>query len=325
MPGSVGVDMRAVRYHDHGGPEVLDVEDVSRPEPAADELLVRVEAAAVNPVDTYFREGSYPPGDLPWTPGSDVAGVVEDAGEETDLETGDPVVATGLGNDHQGTCAEYVAVPETFATELPDAVGFEAAAAGALVGVTAWQSLIAACELSPGERALVHGGSGGVGHLAVQLAAATGADVTTTASPEYHDRLADLGAETVLDYAREDLEDAILEAGEPDAILDHRLDDYLELDSRVAAFDGDVAAIGNTDLEATFPDVPAARGKALTVHHVSMFNTPDVGAVLGRLARLYERGDIEPVVARSYDLEAVADAQEAVMNESYLGKLVVVP
>ena len=317
--------MRAVRYHEHGGPDVLRVEDVSRPEPGAEELLVAVEAAAVNPVDTYFREGSYPPGELPWVPGSDVAGVVEEAGEETDLEVGDRVIATALGNDHQGTCAEYTVVPEEFATPLPESVGFEQAAAGALVGVTAWQSLIAACGLEPGQRVLVHGGNGGVGHIAVQLAAATGADVTTTASPQYHDRLAELGADTVLDYARDDLEDAILEAGEPDAILDHRLDDYLGLDSRVAGFDADVAAIGNTDSEATFPNVPAARGKALTVHHVSMFNTPDIGSVLERLVRLYERGDIEPVVAETYDLEGVADAQTAVLEESVFGKLVVVP
>ena len=317
--------MRAVRYHEHGGPDVLRVEDVSRPEPGAEELLVAVEAAAVNPVDTYFREGSYPPGELPWIPGSDVAGVVEEAGEDTDLEAGDRIVATALGNDHQGTCAEYAVVPEAFAAPLPDSVGFEQAAAGALVGVTAWQSLIAACGLEPGGRALVHGGNGGVGHLAVQLAATTGADVTTTAGPEYHDRLEDLGAETVLDYAREDVEDAILEAGEPDVILDHRLDDYLGLDCRVAGFDADIAAIGNTDSEATFPNVPAARGKALTVHHVSMFNTPDIGGVLERLVRLYERGDIEPVVAETYDLEDVADAQVDVLEESVLGKLVVVP
>ncbi len=317
--------MRAVRYHEHGGPEVLRVEDVPRPEPGETELLVRVEAGAVNPVDTYFREGSYPPGDRPWIPGSDVAGVVEAAGEGTDLEAGDRIVATALGNDHQGTCAEYTVVPEEFAAPLPDSIGFEAAAAGALVGVTAWQSLLAACGLEPGGRVLVHGGNGGVGHLAVQLATASGADVTTTASPEYHDRLADLGAEPVLDYARTDLEDAILEAGQPDVILDHRLDDYLGLDCRVAGFDADIAAIGNTDSAATFPDVPAARGKALTVHHVSMFNTPDVGAVLERLVRLYDRGDVEPVVARTYGLEGVADAQVDVLEESVLGKLVVVP
>ena len=317
--------MRAVRFHEYGGTDVLQVDEIDRPEPAAAEVLVEVHGAGINPVDTYFREGSYPPGDLPWIPGSDVAGVVETAGEETDLEAGDRIVATALGNDQQGTCAEYAVVPEEFAAPLPDSVGFEAAAAGALVGVTAWQSLIAACDIEPGERVLVHGGNGGVGHLAVQLAATTGADVTTTASPEYHDRLADLGAETVLDYAREDLEDAISEAGEPDAILDHRLDDYLGLDCRVAGFDADIAAIGNTDSAATFPNVPAARGKALTVHHVSMFNTPDIGSVLERLARLYERGDIEPVVAETYDLEGVADAQVDVLEESVLGKLVVVP
>ncbi|MFC4246374.1 NADPH:quinone reductase [Natribaculum luteum] len=317
--------MRAVRYHDHGGPEVLTVDEIDRPQPAADELLVRVEAGAVNPVDTYFREGSYPPGDLPWITGSDVAGVVEETGADADFEAGDRVFATGLGNDDPGTCAEYVAVPDDLAATLPASVDFETGAAGALVGVTAWQSLVDACDLEPGERALVHGGNGGVGHVAVQLAAATGADVTTTAAPEYHDRLADLGAETVIDYAADDLEERIEAAGAPDAILDHRLDDYLGLDCRVAAFDADVAAIGNTDLEATFPNVPAARGKALTVHHVSMFNTPDVAAVLERLARLYERGDVEPVVDRTYDLADVADAQEDVLSESFLGKLVVVP
>ncbi|MES3516429.1 MAG: NADPH:quinone reductase [Natronomonas sp.] len=317
--------MRAVRYHDHGGPEVLTVEEVDRPDHDDDEILVRVEAAAVNPVDTYFREGSYPIGGLPWTTGSDAAGIVESAGSETDFSAGDRVLATGLGNDHQGTCAEYVAVPEELATTLPKSVGFETAAAGALVGVTAWQTLVMTCDLDPAERVLIHGGSGGVGHIAVQLAATVGADVTTTASPKYHNRLSEFGADDILDYRRDDLKAAIEAAGEPNVILDHRLDDYLPLDCRVADFGCQIAAIGNTDLEATFPSVPAARAKALSVHHTSMFNTPETDTVLSRLARLYERGDIEPVVADTYDLEGVADAQVDVMNDSFFGKLVVVP
>jgi NADPH2:quinone reductase len=322
---AVSTHMRAVRYHEHGGREVLQVEDVDRPDPGRDEALVRVEAASVNPVDTYFREGSYPPGDLPWIPGSDVAGVVEATGPESEYAAGDRVVATGLGNDRPGTCAEYVAVPGDLLTTLPEGVDFDAGAAAALVGVTAWQSLVAACGVDPGDRALVHGGSGGVGHLAVQIAAAAGADVTTTASPEYHDGLRELGADDVLDYRRDDLQDAIEAAGAPDAILDHRLDDYLPLDCEVAAFDADVAAIGNSDLEATFPNVPAARSKALSVHHVSMFNTPAMGEVVGRVVGLAASGDLTVEIAREYGLDEVEEAQRAVLEDSFLGKAVVRP
>ena len=317
--------MQAIRYHEHGGPDVLELEEIPRPEPGPGELLVRVEAAAVNPVDTYFRDGSYEPEDLPWIPGSDVAGVVEATGPATGYEPGDRVFATALGRDRQGTCAEYVVVPEELAATVPEGVDPVEAAAAALVGVTAWQSLLAACDLEPGERALIHGGSGGVGHVAVQLAAACGADVTTTASSRYHDRLRELGAETVLEYGRTDLEAAVTDAGAPDVILDHRLDEYQGFDVRVAAFGCQIAAIGNESLEATVPNVPAARSVALSVHHVSMFNTPDISAILDRLARLLERGDVRPVVAERYALADVADAHRDVMGESFFGKLVVVP
>jgi NADPH2:quinone reductase len=317
--------MEAVRFHEHGGPEVLAVEEVDRPTPGEGEALVEVEAAAINPVDTYFREGSYPPGELPWTPGSDLAGTVVEVGPGAGYEAGDRVFATGLGRTEQGTCAEYATVPSDLLAPLPEGVGFGTGAAVALVGVTAWQSLIAACDLRPADRALVHGGSGGVGHVAVQLAEAAGARVTTTASPEYHDRLRAFGAETVLDYRRDDLAGAIEAAGPPDAILDHRLDDYLGLDAAVAAHGATVAAIGNEALEATFENVPACRGKELRVDHVSMFNTPDMGGVLARLGRLMADDRLTAVVARRYDLSEVGEAHRAVMEDSVFGKLVVEP
>jgi NADPH2:quinone reductase len=317
--------MRAVQFSDYGGPDVLSVVDVERPTPDDDEVLVAVEAAAVNPVDTYFREGTYEPAAVPWTPGSDCAGTVVEAGSETDCEEGDRVFATGLGNWLQGTCAEYAVVPASMVARLPESVSFEAGAAMALVGVTAWQSLLAASSLDPGERVLVHGGNGGVGHLAVQLADATGARVTTTARPAFHDDLSALGADDVLDYRRDDLESAVVSAGRPDVVLDHRLDDYLAFDTRVAAQGARIAAIGNTDPAATFEDVPGCRAKALSVHHVSMFNTSDFGAVLSRLATLADDGDITPVVAREYDFAAVPEAHRAVLDDSFLGKLVVTP
>jgi NADPH2:quinone reductase len=317
--------MRAVRYHEHGGPEVLQVEDVPRPEPGHGELLVGVEAAGVNPVDTYFREGAYPLPGLPWTPASDVAGTVEAVGDGVSgFDPGDRVFATGLGREHQGTCAEYVTVPEGLAASLPDACSFEEGAAVALVGVTAWQALVHHGGVEPGERVLIHSGSGGVGHVAVQLAAAAGARVTTTAAPAYHDHLNQLGAEAVLDYDREDLADAVAAEGAPQLVLDTMADRYFELDGEVAARGATIVGIGN---EAATAPVPMGPGKFkdLRFQTMSMFNAADTGAVLDRLATLMTAGDVVPEVARTYDLDATADAQRDVLEESFLGKLVVRP
>lgn len=318
--------MRAVRYHEHGDEDVLEVEAIPRPEPGHGEVGVRVEAASVNPVDTYFREGSYEPADLPMVTGSDVAGVVDAVGPGVDeFAVGDRVFATGLGKTHQGTCAEYVVAPVDRTAHLPESVTFEVGAAVALVGATTWQSLVATCGIRPGDVCLIHGGSGGVGHVAVQLAAAAGASVTATASPGYHHNVHELGADTVFDYARADLAAAVEEASSPDVILDHRADQYLQFDADVAAFDADVAVIGNTEPSATFENVPAARANALSVHHVSVFNTPAFAAVLDRIARLLTAGDLDVEIARRYDLEEVPEAHRAVLADSYLGKLVVSP
>ncbi|GAA0230735.1 NADP-dependent oxidoreductase [Halobacterium noricense] len=298
--------------------------DIDRPEPDDDELLVDVRAAAINPVDTYFREGSYPPGDLPWIPGSDFAGVVEAVGTKVEeFSAGDRVFGTGLGNDRPGTCAEFLTTPLDTVAPLPDGVGFDECAAVALVGVTAWRALIDHAGLEPGETCLVHGGSGGVGHIAVQLAGATGARVTTTASEEYHDRLEALGARTVLDYSRDDLADAVREVGEPDVILDHRLDDYLQFDADVANVGARVVGIGNESNSAGFENVSGARSKELSITLMSMFNTPDISAVLERLGRLVADGEIVPEIASVYSLDEVDSAQEDVVGDSFLGKLVV--
>ena len=317
--------MRAVRYHEHGGPEVLSVDDVDQPEPGGHELLVRVEAAGVNPVDTYFREGSYEPYELPMTPGSDFAGVVEAADEGTPgFEVGDRVFGTGLGRDHQGSYAEYALALTDRVAHLPDDVGFEVGGGAGVAAVTAWRALIDHAGREPAETCLIHGGSGGVGHAAIQLAAATGAEVVTTASPDYHERLEDLGADAVFDYGRNDLEEAVAEY-EPSVILDHRLNEYLDFDAAVAAQGARVVGIGNTVPQAGWENVPAARAKELRLQLMSMFNTPDLASVLDRLARLMAREELTIDVDRSYSLEEASEAQRAVMEESFLGKLVIEP
>jgi NADPH2:quinone reductase len=320
--------MRAVRYHEHGGSAVLQVDDVDRPEPSDDEVLVEVAAAGINPVDTYFREGAYQPFTLPMVPGVDAAGEAVEVGSTVDgVAAGDAVVATGLSKDHYGACAEYVAVPSDRIARLPEGVDLVAAGGAGVAAVTAWRALIDHAGLEPAETALIHGGSGGVGHAAVQLAAATGARVVTTAAPEYHDRLESLGADAVVDYGRDDLRDAVTEAsdGGPDVILDHRLDDYLQFDADVAAHDGRIVGIGENDPAIGFTNDGVARGKDLTYQFMSMFNTPKLSDPLGRVAHLMGTGDIDIEVAETYDLEEVAAAHDDVMTDSVLGKLVVMP
>jgi NADPH:quinone reductase-like Zn-dependent oxidoreductase len=136
-----------------------------------------------------------------------------------------------------------------------------------------------------------------------------------------------LGADTVLDYARDDLAEAARAAtgGGPDVVLDHRLDDYLDFDARVAAHGARVVGIGENHEVAGFDDVGRARAKDLTLRFTSMFNTPDIARVLGRVGRMLAADDLRVEVARSYGLDEVSDAHRAVMDDSFLGKLVVEP
>ncbi|WP_277555246.1 NADPH:quinone reductase [Halobaculum limi] len=319
--------MRAVRFHEHGDESVLQVEEVDRPEVDSDEVLVEVASAGVNPVDTYFREGSYEPYGLPAIPGVDAAGTAVEVGDAVGgIEEGDAVYATGLSSTIPGGYAEFVAVPDDRIAVLPDDADLVAAGGAGVAAVTAWRALIQHANLRPAESVLIHGGSGGVGHAAVQVAAATGATVIATAAPEYHDAVADLGADAVLDYDRDDLADAVTEVagGGVNVVLDHRLDEYLGFDAEVAAQSARVVGIGENDPEIGFPVSAAARGKDLNLQLMSMFNTPSLADALNDLASLWG-DDLTIEVARSYDLEEAAAAQSDVMTDSFLGKLVIEP
>lgn len=323
--------MRAIRYHESGGPEVLRVEEVDRPTPGPGDVLLAVRAASVNPVDAKFREWGVPDG--PKTTGSDVAGVVEAVGDGVEgFEPGDRAFATGLHTNRfsGGTFADYVAVPTDLLARLPASVSFEEGAAVALVGVTAWRALVDHADLEPGGTAFVHGGNGGVGHVAVGLADAVGASAVATARPEHHDAVEGFGAETVLDYEQDDLAEAARAAtGGVDAVVDHMPGTYIGLDVEVSAFGGDVVVIAGG--ETTVPDVSAGRGKELTVHLMSMSNLatepgmPDIGPILERLGRLLAVDRLEVRVDRTLPLSEAAEAHRAVMEDSFVGKIVVVP
>ncbi len=320
--------MRAVRFHEHGRPDELRVDDVDRPEPAAHEVLVEVQSAGVNPVDTYIREGATEPFTLPMIPGIDVAGTFTAAGESvTGLEVGDRVYGTGIGKNHHGGYAEYVAVPDDLLVALPPGVDVVAAGGAGVVSVTAWRALVDHANLQVTDVCLIHGGSGGVGHAAVQIVAASGARIIATASPPHHDDLYALGADVVLDYGRADLAEEVREAGDGgvDVVLDHRLHEYLQFDAHVANVGCRVVGIGEDETGVGFERSSETRRKDLQLTIMTMFNTPDFRIPLRKVASLMGEGELEIRIAETYDLDEAADAQQRVLEDSFLGKLVITP
>lgn len=207
--------VRAIRQHALGGPDVLVVEDVPRPDPGATEVLVRVAAAGVNPVDWKVRAAGGLLGEPPFTVGWDVAGVVEEVGMGvTWLAPGDRVF--GMPRfPREGACyAEYVASPSRQLTRIPDGLSDLAAAAIPLAGLTAWQALVDTAGVGEGSRVLVLGAAGGVGHFAVQIAKSRGAWVAGTSSAEKHGFLAGLGTDEALD------KDEAIPVRDVDVVLD---------------------------------------------------------------------------------------------------------
>lgn len=213
--------MKAAFIEETGPPERIQYGDLPKPEPEAGQVLVRVRAVSVNPIDTYIRNGAnYWPLPKPYILGADLAGVVEAIGAKVSrFQPGDRVWATNQGfGGRQGTFAEYCAIDEQWLYHTPQNVDDQTAAACALVGVTAQLGLVRAARLQPGEKIFVHGGTGGVGSMVVQMAKALDAQVITTAgSEEKATRAKELGADAVVNYKTQDV-DAAVKAFAPEGV-----------------------------------------------------------------------------------------------------------
>jgi NADPH:quinone reductase-like Zn-dependent oxidoreductase len=212
--------VKAARLHAYGGPEVLAIDDVDKPTPGPRDVLVRVVAASVNPVDWKLRSGGqrnlvrYK---LPWILGLDASGVVEAIGERvTKFKVGDEVWSSPT-HARPGTYAEYTCVDEREVAKKPKNLSHEEAASIPLVGLTAYQCLVEKGRLVAGQTVLVHAGSGGVGAFGIQLAKHLGARVVTTCSAKNADFVRELGADQVVDYTKEKLEDVVRDV---DLVLD---------------------------------------------------------------------------------------------------------
>lgn len=204
--------MKAVRIHSYGGPDVLVYEDAPRPSIADDEILVRVHAAAINPVDWKIREGYLKQmiaHQLPVILGWDVSGVVEEVGSRVkDFQVGDAVYSRP-DLTRNGGYAEYIAIPAAEVAAKPQSIDHIAAASVPLAGLTAWQALFDQANLSAGQAVLIHAAAGGVGTFAVQFAKWKGAYVIGTASSRNQDFLRELGIDQVIDYQQTRFEDVV--------------------------------------------------------------------------------------------------------------------
>ncbi|GAA3526774.1 NADP-dependent oxidoreductase [Amycolatopsis ultiminotia] len=312
MPSAANTEpmMRAVQLDAWGGPERLVVRKVERPVPGAGQVRVRVEAASVNAVDRRVREG-YLSGRfrLPYTAGSDFSGIVEAVGEGADLPLGAAVF--GALWPTSGAYAEYSVVDATLLAVKPDGLGFDQAAALPVAGVTAWVAVVEDGQVRPGQRVLVQGAAGGVGHLAVQFAKQRGAHVIGTASAANHDFVRALGADEVLDYRSPDLP-ALL------ADLDLVIDGVSA--TGLAALYPKITR-GGLALSLFDPPMPPPSGiRARLVSTATVADGP-LRPRLSSLARLVADRQLTVSVTASYGLDEVATAQETGVR----GKAVVIP
>lgn len=215
---STQTTMRAVQQQTLGGPDVLSVVDLPRPTPRTNEILVRVEAASVNPTDWKHRANGGFLGQPPFVLGWDLSGVVEEVGiGVARFSPGDEVFGMLSYPFGHGSHAEYVAAPAAWFAPKPASLDHVQSAALPLVSLTAWQALVENADLQPGQRVLIHAAAGGVGHVAVQIAKARGAHVIGTASSAKHDFLRELGADELIDYRETDFAEA---AGDVDVVFD---------------------------------------------------------------------------------------------------------
>jgi len=316
--------MKAMLLNDFGGPQSFQLSEVPKPVPGAGQVLVRVHATSINPLDYQVRRGDYADlVPLPAITGHDVSGVVEAVGPGvTSFAPGDEVWYTPQIFDGPGSYAEYHVAAEAIIAKKPVSLSHLEAASLTLVGGTAWEALVVRAALRVGESVLIHGGAGGVGHVAIQLAKAIGAKVYTTAREENAEFVRSMGADVVIDYEKEDYVAAINRetAGHGvDVVFDTIGGDTLTRSPDVLAQLGRVVSI--VDI-AKPQNVIQAWGKNASYHFV--FTRQNRGK-LDELSALVERGQLRPHVGAVYSLAdlGAAHARLESPNNGLRGKIVI--
>ncbi|MEO6697322.1 MAG: NADP-dependent oxidoreductase [Gammaproteobacteria bacterium] len=305
--------MKAIRIYEYGGPEVLRLEDAPRPVPAAGEVLIRVHAAGINPVDWKIREGRLQgrvEHRLPLILGWDIAGVIDELGPGvTQFKIGDAVYARpDIARD--GGYAEYSVVRASEVALKPKSLDFVHAAAVPLAALTAWQALFDAAKLTAGQKILIHAGAGGVGSFAVQFAHWKGAHVITTASARNAGFVRGLGADEVIDYTKTRFEDGVHDL---DVVFDTVGEEVQQRSWKVLKKGGVLVSI----LALTVPEDAAAQGW----RSAYVFVQPNA-AQLTQIAELIDAGKVKPAVETILPLSGVREAHVLSQSHHARGKIV---
>lgn len=319
--------MKAIVVREFGGPEVMKIEEVPPRPIGAGQILIRVRAIGVNPVDTYIRAGVYArKPNLPYTPHADIAGIVDSAGAGvTRVKPGDRVYAYMV----DGGGAELAHAEEWQVQRLPDRATFQQGAAMGVPYGTAWRALFLKARSRPGETVLVHGASGGVGTAAVQMARAHGMRVIGTAGTDDGVRLVrEQGAHEVLNHREADYMTKVpgLTGGRgADVILEMLANVNLDRDLDVLAPYGRVMVIGNRGRVEIDPR--KMMGKDGTIIGMTLFNTTreEFAEIHAGLVAGLENGTLNPVIGKEFPLEQAAQAHVAVMEPGAFGKIVLIP
>ena len=306
--------MTAVRLARFGGLDALSVERQPIPQATDDEVLVRVHAASLNPIDVKTRAGENPgvkQGDLPITLGRDLAGTIESVGTRAHymLSHGDAVFAM-IGRD-RGAQAEYAVVKAVELVAIPPGLGMVDAAAVPLAAITAWQGLFDHGGLRAGETVLIHGGAGGVGHLAIQLAKAKGARVVATASGGDLGWVRSLGADVAIDYQAQRFED---EVENVDVVYD-LIGGETQARSWAVLRDGGA-------MISTLEQPDAAKAAERHARAATRYGAEPNAAQLGEIADLIAAGKVKVTVSETFPLADVARAQERLEQGGLRGKIV---
>lgn len=343
--------MKAVTFHQHGGPEQLLYEDVAVPVPQAGEVLVRVRACALNHLDIWIRQGipNYPI-TLPHVSGCDVSGVVERVGEavQTPFSIGQPVVVSPgiscwqcecclagrdnfcptyrlVGAQVDGGYAEFVKVPAVNLLPMPAGLTVEQAAAYPLVSVTAWHMVKTLANVQPGETVLVMGAGSGVGSMGVQIARLLGARVlSTVGTDDKRERAEMLGADVVINHAREDVTDRVRAATDGrgvDVIVEHVGQAVWESCLRSLTRGGRLVTCGSTSGPESRLDVRSVYARQLTI----MGSYMGTRAELLEVSRFIRDGKLTPVVDSVFPLSDARQAQERMLARKSFGKIILVP
>lgn len=305
--------LKAIVIEEFGGPDKLHEQSVPEPKIDANQILIKLYATSVNPVDTKIREGEMgaAAGEFPLILGGDVAGIVKEVGDNVSrFKPRDPVFARPRVF---GTYAQYVAVDADVVVKKPENLSYEEAAAIPLAGLTAWQALVDHGKVKAGDKVLIHAGAGGVGTMAIQIAKHLGATVASTASAENEELLKSLGVDRFINYKQEDFSEVL---SDYDMVLDTMGGEIQHKSFKVLKPGGHLVSI----LEK--PDESLAKDLGI---HTAHFMMEPKGEQLEKLAELIKKGELKPIIDSTYWLneQGVRDAHIKSESHHAKGKIVI--